>query len=106
MSLCRQGYDDSSSSGGGGGCGSGGSGGNNKDNGCSDVGGGCGDADSGGKGKGTPVMAAMTMGVKAVERVGAATTKARVMAAAMAARAMAFHEIEFLPHRRDNQPAC
>jgi hypothetical protein len=37
--------------------------------------------------------------------MAAATTGARVMAAAMAASAMAFGEVGFLLHQRDNQSA-
>ncbi len=42
----------------------------------------------------------------AATTTAAATTEARVMVAAMAARAIAFGEMGFLSHQSDNQPAC
>jgi hypothetical protein len=49
--------------------------------------------------------AALAMWVMATA-MAAVMTEAMAMAAEMAARAMAFHEVGFLPHRHDNQPAC
>ncbi len=50
-------------------------------------------------------MAVLAMWVVATT-MAAMMTEARLMAAAMAARAIAFSEVGFLPHQRDNQPTC
>ncbi len=50
-------------------------------------------------------MVALAMWVVATT-MAVAMAEARVITAAMAARAMAFGEVGFLPHRRNNQPAC
>ncbi len=49
--------------------------------------------------------AALAMWV-AAKTTAAVTAEARVMAAAIAERAMVFGEVGFLPHGCDNQPAC